>query len=419
MAVKRHSLTQTFAKSARAPTDGRTQALYYDDRLHGFGLRVAAGGKRTYFAEAVVKGKNRRVSIGPSDLMTCEKARVVAMGKLNAMKVEGRDLLEDKRLALAEAELSAQAGITISQALESRLESNKRLKASTKAIYRYELKTYLGDWLDLPLRHITREQVSAKHAEISKRSKSKADSAMKALATLYPYARRVLQLSIENPVTVLYDAKGWNGSTPRAAPITDGRLPQFSNALVAAAAAGASAKQVVFADLLWFILFTGLRRNEAAQLSWDRVDSIAGTITIEDTKNGQRHVLPLSPLLRTWLEDRREASGSPYVFPGTSASRYGHITGIAALLNNFRAAAGDGFGRFTPHDLRATFATVAERCNVNTYTLKRLLNHKPSDVTGVVYVQPSEDDLRDAMTRISARLMRTLHPSSSVVALRA
>lgn len=420
MATRRYALNQTFAKSAPAPADGRTQALYFDDRLHGFGLRVAAGGKRTYFAEGVVNGKTRRVTVGPALLVTCEKARTMAMGMLASMKVDGRDLLEEERRARAQAEQNAQAAITVRLALESRLESNKRLKASTKAIYRYELKTYLGDWLDLPLRQITRDQVLQKHAELSKRSKSKADSVMKALGTLYPYVRKVHQLPVDSPVTILYDAKAWNGSVPRAKPIPESRLHKFWEALSGLANGdGATQKQSTFGEMLWFILFTGLRRNEAAQLSWDRVDLESETITINDTKNGQRHVLPLSPLLVSWLGDRRKHVSSEYVFPGTSASKHGYITGIAELLEKLRKAAGSGFEAFSPHDLRATFATVAERCGVNTYTLKRLLNHKPSDITGIVYVQPSEGDLKEAMQLISARLLSSLSRGSNVVPLRA
>lgn len=418
MAIQRYGLTQTWVKTAPCPTDGRTQALYYDDRLRGFGLRVTAGGKRTYIAEALVQGRTRRVTVGPTSLLTCERARAIAMGILSAMKVDGRDVLEDRRVAKVRSTQQERASITVRQALDSRLGNNKRLKDSTKAIYRYQIEKYLGSWLDVPLQEITRDQVLAKHAEISTLTKSKADSALKALGTLYPYARKVLQIPVESPTSVLYDAKAWNGSRPRAAPVAESRLPRLAAALRDVASGDAvTDKQRTFAALLHFILLTGLRRNEAAKLTWARVDLGEGKITIDDTKNGDIHVLPLSQHLRTWLKLRKLASVSPYVFPSTGASRFGYLTGIAGLLTKLRGLAGQGFETLSPHDLRATFATVAERCQVNTYTLKKLLNHRPSDITGMVYVQPSEDDLRDAMERISTRLTRfMLEPSLDAAA---
>jgi integrase len=310
-----------------------------------------------------------------------------------------------------QSEQTDKRSITVRQALESRLESNKRLRASTKAIYRYEVEKYLSDWLDTPLQEISRDQVLAKHIEISGRTKSKADSAMKALGTLYPYARKVLQIPVESPVTILYDARAWNGSKPRAAPLAESRLLQLATALrELESASDASTKQRTFVALIYFILLTGLRRNEAAMLTWDRVDFAEGKLTIDATKNGLVHVLPLSRQLMVWLKLRKLATSGPHVFPGTKASRFGYITGIAELLSKLRKEAGDGFDKFSPHDLRATFATVAERCQVNTYTLKKLLNHKPSDVTGIVYVQPSQEDLRDAMERIGSRLANLMCP---------
>jgi integrase len=50
----------------------------------------------------------------------------------------------------------------------------------------------------------------------------------------------------------------------------------------------------VFRDYLVLLLFTGLRRQEAATLKWDQIDLIAKTLTVLDTKNHESHTLPLS-----------------------------------------------------------------------------------------------------------------------------
>lgn len=403
MSRNRSPLTQTFSKAAPLPQAGKSQVLYFDERLRGFGLRVSRGGKRAYFVEGEVAGMTRRLTLGATSLLTCEQARTIAIGKLAAMKVEQRDLRAEHLASKSAVEQDRKSQLTVRQALEDRLQSNKKLKDSTKALYRYELQKYLGDWMERPLKLISREDVLAKHAEISSRTKSKADNVMKGLSTLYSYAKKVPQLNLDNPVTVLYDAKAWNGSLPRAKPVSDTRLAQFGRVLLELRTTG-TWKQGVFADLLWFIAFTGLRVGEAAQLTWDRVDFAEQTIRIDNTKNGLTHVLPLSSMLCRWLLERKIRATAEFVFPSTSASRLGHISGINAELKRLRKSAGVGFETFTPHDLRATFATTADRSGVSVYVLKRLLNHKPGDVTGLVYVRPCDEDLRRAMEVVGTRL---------------
>ena len=54
----------------------------------------------------------------------------------------------------------------------------------------------------------------------------------------------------------------------------------------------------------------------------------------------------------------------------------------------------------TPHDLRRTFATVAESLDLSELTLKKLLNHVTThEVTGG-YVVFTPDRLRDPIQRI-------------------
>src|SRR4029077_11443505 len=76
-------------------------------------------------------------------------------------------------------------------------------------------------------------------------------------------------------------------------------------------------------DYLLLVLFTGLRRNEAATLKWSAVDFDARTLTIEDTKNGIVHALPQTGLLYALLRGRVAKTTSQYVFPGAGAS--GHL----------------------------------------------------------------------------------------------
>ncbi len=61
--------------------------------------------------------------------------------------------------------------------------------------------------------------------------------------------------------------------------------------------------------------------------------------------------------------------------------------------------------KFTMHDLRRTFITIAESLDIPHYALKRLLNHKTDgDVTGG-YIVINVDRLRDPVERVADKIL--------------
>ena len=50
----------------------------------------------------------------------------------------------------------------------------------------------------------------------------------------------------------------------------------------------------VLADVLRFAVETGMRRSELAGMTWDLVDLKKRTVTLPDTKNGEKRIVPLS-----------------------------------------------------------------------------------------------------------------------------
>lgn len=71
------------------------------------------------------------------------------------------------------------------------------------------------------------------------------------------------------------------------------------------------------------------------------------------------------------------------------------------------------------HDLRRTFATVAESLDIPAYALKRLMNHKTQgDVTGG-YLVITTERLRAPMERIEDFVLKAakVKPSADIVSL--
>jgi len=173
-------------------------------------------------------------------------------------------------------------------------------------------------------------------------------------------------------------------------------LPTFYRAMMAL-------DNPVQRDYLMLLLFSGLRRTEAATLSWDDVDFAQRVIRIsaQKTKSGRRLDLPMSDIVRNMLVARRALGRDRFVFP--AVGKGGHIAEPKFPLARIAAATGI---RVSCHDLRRTYASVAESADISPMALKRLLNHSAgADVTSG-YIVMSLERLRDAAQRVADEMAR-------------
>lgn len=139
----------------------------------------------------------------------------------------------------------------------------------------------------------------------------------------------------------------------------------------------------------------GMRKSEILQLSWDRVDMTARTITLrpQDTKIRRGRVMGMSPRVGNWLgwaRSHEPALASPYVFP----SRYDAQKPSRSNKTAWSACKRRAGVRCRFHDLRHTFLSIA--------LLERKLNPLHVAVYAGVsleeiqrtYLHPSVEDTR-------------------------
>ncbi len=229
------------------------------------------------------------------------------------------------------------------------------------------MKRHLADWLDLKLGDITTNMVVDRHEKIGERAgPGAANSAMYALRLLWNFAAERDPTLPAHPERVL--KRSWYDLTPRRRMVPQDKLAAFY-------AAVSRLPNVVARDYL--LLFTGLRRREAASLKWSDVDFRARVIRIRETKAGRPFDLPMSSFVHRLLVAMR-SRGAEFVFP--SHSRSGHITEPKGFLKRVKEACGV---EVSVHDLRRTFATVvAEMEDASPLAIKALLNHSlGGDVT--------------------------------------
>ena len=407
-------ITKQIIDRLETPTqasEGRTaQQRFYDDKMKGFGIRVTSGGTRAFFVEKRINGRLVRMTLGHYPELTVEQARTEAQKKLSKIACGVDPIVEKKALKVR--------GVTLSQAFEDYLTARKSLKPSTIFDYQRAMKEAFPDWQNKPLLDITKDMVSKRHKKIGETSQARANLAMRVLRAIYNFSAGEYEdekdraLILENPVKRLSHTRAWYRVDRRKTILKAHELPRWYQALQNIKDERISGKSSVVRDYLLLILFTGLRRQEAARLKWEQVDFKAHTLTIIDTKNRQPHTLPLSDFLYELLEKRKSVKINDYVFPGTGVEGYiieprkvmQKVTDLSDLT-------------FTLHDLRRTFITIAESLDIPAYSLKRLLNHTSQQDVTAGYIVMDVERLRKPMQLITDYLLKQLGEKSGIAVL--
>lgn len=402
-------LIKTFIDST--PLAEKGQVFYRDSDLKGFGLRVGLTSK-VYIAETKVNGKVVRVTIGKHGVFTAEQARGEAREILLMMSrgVNPNDAAKEKKVR----------GVTLEQAFTDFLDARKALKPRTIYDYKRIVGTYLADWNKKPVAEITKDMVAKRHTQLGIKSEAQANLSMRFLRALFNFASGQYEdskgqtLIAENPVKRLSQTRAWYRVERRQSVIKPYELAPWFKAVMNIKNDSLGKNRETIRDYLLLVLFTGLRKEEAACLTWANVDLKTKTLKVMDTKNHLDHTLPLSDFLFDLFQQRKASVVNEYVFPGSGGM--GHITEQRKQMAKVIQESGV---TFTIHDLRRTFITIAESQDISAYSLKRLLNHKMNNDVTAGYIIKDVERLRDPMQKITSYLLKCmgLEPSAEIITL--
>lgn len=92
-------------------------------------------------------------------------------------------------------------------------------------------------------------------------------------------------------------------------------------------------------DFILISLYTGARKSNVLAMRWDNVSLSDRTWYIPDTKNGEPHLLPLTPKAMQILESRNKQRNSEWVFPSSHNSKSGHLEDPKRAWNKIRKKA--------------------------------------------------------------------------------
>ena len=375
-------LTARTTASAGLP-EGKTDHIFWDIDLTGFGLRVRLGGDRirkTYIAQYRTHGRTRRVLIGSADKLGAEQARAAAKKVLGKAAI-GEDP-QAERLARRQRE-----AYTLRSVAEDYLAAKaKVVRPNThRELVRYLTGPHFKPLHAIPIDQITRRDVAARVEKITSENGSpSAARARAALSALYAWAMGH-GLTEANPVigTIKPD-----DSRARERVLSNPEIASLWRAC------GNDA----FGKVVKLLMLTGARRMEVCGMRWSEIDIESGVWRLpgERTKNKRPHTLPLAPMALDIIAQVPRIVGRDHLFGERSDlgfTQWGAKRDLDARLS-------ESVKPWTLHDLRRTAATGMADIGVQPHIIGAALNHISGHKVGMagIYNRSSyEREVRNAL----------------------
>jgi integrase len=271
-------LTAATIKTLTLP-EGVTDKIFFDDELPRFGVRVRAGGSRTWVVQYSIGGKERKLPLGRVTALDPSKARSLAKDVLARVRL-GEDPLALKREAHARASETLGAQLPRYLAFKraslrprSYAQVERHLTVHAKSLHGRALATLANDRRGVAI-------VLAKVAEAS--GPVEANMVRSSLSACCRWLMGEGLLD-GNPIIATNKA-AQNGARKRV--LSDAELKRVWTGL----------DDDRYGAIVKLLVLTGLRREEIGGLRWDEIDLDRELIHLpaERCKNKRPHNQPLS-----------------------------------------------------------------------------------------------------------------------------
>ncbi len=408
------NFTKSAIEALPYPEQGRVS--YKDSgaraSVKGLVLRVGQQSK-TFYLEKKVNGTKRRVRIATYPY-PIEQARQRAQNLIAAFN-DGIDPNQEKKAARAK-------GLSLQEVFSQYLDhasnrAKKPIRETTRRNYERSFAIHFSadtpkpkpngkrytkparGWAGKAAKSLDSSMVESWYSKASKYSVSSANSAVRCLGAAYAHQIEISRKQqsgefIYNPFAGIQMVE----EKPRAGYLEPDQIATWLSAVD-------ELQSPITRDYLKLVLFTGMRRREAASLRWDQIDIKRRIIRLDsvDTKNGKPIDIPMSDYMLELIGNRNKGNTTDFVFPGTGRS--GHIEEPKKAVASVNDRAGTSV---TVHDLRRSFSNLAIwQCEIPDAMRKALMNHAPdkNDVTARHYTALPIDQKRKYQQRITDKLL--------------
>ena len=458
--VQRVNFTAARVASFKCPADGAV-GFMRDAKTPGLGLRVTAGGSRTYIFEARIVGaigkrKVLRQRIGDARTMMLSEAQEKAqlLKRLTDSGIDPATQQEAERAnKIAESERTLQRTAPALDAWDVYTKArtpkwSARHKADHESMARAggekitrgkrigmaETKEQgiLRPLLSLPLSGITRDAVAAWLEPEAIKRPTRARLAVSLLSTFLNWCIDYSETVVNSDGTPVVNSDGAVVKRyPYKEQINLDACQRIKKDLPKQKAKDDCLQREQLP--LWFdhvrripnpthaaylqcLLLTGARREDMAGVRWVDVDFVWNSIVIRDKVEGQR-TIPLTPYVKCLMLELKRINEtpsnvrklnkitvqdsdwlpSPWVFNSASAKN-GRIQ--EPRIGHNKALTAAGLPPLSIHGLRRSFGTLCEWVEVPTGISAQIMGHAPSAIAEKHYRRRSLDLLRMWHTKI-------------------
>ncbi len=360
---------------------GKTDVIFFDDDLIGFGIRLRGDGgrlRRSWITQYRVKGRTRRFRIGDVETINAKRARDAA-GKVLANVKLGNDPQskkeEDRKIVARTLKSVANEYLEMKK---FEMDKGKYRPASYRVTKLYLTgKAYFGPLHTTAITEISLADIAARLNAITRNNGSVTSGrARSALSSVFTWAMQQGFMG-DRPNNPVIATKKPDDATPRERVLEDAEL----------AAIWHCCEDDDYGKIVRLLALTGCRREEIGGLRWSEIDLENGVLTLpkERVKNNHDHKLPLMQLALSIIGTVHERVGRDHLFGDSSDAGFTNWSKGKADLD--KRLAEQMTEEWRPHDFRRTVATwMAEHGEIDPHIIEAVLNHYSGHRSGVAGV---------------------------------
>jgi integrase len=337
---------------------GKSDHIEFDADISGFGVRLRAGGSRTWIYQYRIGSKQRRMVLGSANSVPLALARENA-SQLEAKVRLGGDPAMVKETARRDADKTF--GALVARYLESR--KSEWRPRSEREVTRH-LTLYAKPLHRLPITAVSQRDVADLLSGVAKDAGNVTSNRVR--ASMAAFLGWIIREGIRLPEgnVAAYTNKREERSRDRV--LSDAELKTIWHACPAND----------YGAILKLLMLTGQRAGEIAALRWSEIHDDQIVLSAERTKNARTHVVPLSEPAKVILA-AFTAKGRSCVFGRDNRGFCGWSTAKESIDARIALA------HWTPHDLRRTVATRMAELGVQPHVIEAVLNHVSGHKGGV------------------------------------
>jgi len=335
---------------------GKSDHIVWDDDVPGFGLRMRAGGNRSYVFQFKLGDQQRRMALGTVTAIDIGRAREIA-----------KDLYAKVRLgqdpAGAKNEARAAAAETFKAVSQRFLDYQAHhLRPGSYIEVKRRLVKYAAPLHSLLLTKIERRDIASLIMSVAE--ESGIVTANRVRTTLGGFFTWAMQNGLADANPVIGTARGGRErSRERVLSLDELRL--IWNHL----------GDGHYAAVMQLLVLTGQRAGEIAGLRWSEIRNDALALPAERTKNGRAHLVPLSVPARAILEAQPRRGRRDLLFGIGEGGFNGWHIRKQKLDAAIEAATGKVLEAWTVHDIRRSVATHMAEIGIQPHIIEAVLNH--------------------------------------------